>query len=164
MSSNEGAYMPLHGSEVTQMQFIHSLYKCLKDENSLESRLKSIGMWWRYKGLVTQLANMFDALWKTVEPEKRVRMNMIWEQQELRIVNGSQAVDPTGDLMMIPKTAIVNMARELQKEKCAICMGNNNDRKDCMFRRAMVDMAIPDIRREEKKSGKCMGHLFNWEE
>lgn len=157
-------YMPLHGAEVTQMQFIHSLFRCLKDENSLDERLKSIGLLWRYKGIMKQLANMFDALWKTVEPEKRERMNIIWSQQELRIVNSSQAVDPTGDMMMIPKAAIVNMAKELQKEKCSICMGTNNDRKDCVYRRAMIEMSIPDIRREEKKSGKCMGKLFSWED
>ena len=157
-------YMPLHGAEVTQLQFFHGLYRCLKDENALDERLKSINMLWRYKGIMKQLGGMFDALWKTVEPEKRDRMNVIWSQQELRIVNSSQAVDPTGDMMMIPKSAIVNMARELQKEKCSICMGTNNDRKDCMYRRAIIEMSIPDIRREEKKSGKCMGKLFSWED
>lgn len=49
-----------------------------------------------------------------------------------------------------------------QNESCAICAGNNSERKDCLFRRGMVDLSLPDLRREEKKSGKCMGKLFDW--
>lgn len=105
---------------------------------------------------------MFDGLWHTIEPSKRERINTIWSQQELRVVNSSQAVDPTGDMVMVPKEAILYMGQHCQKESCAICMGNNNDRKDCLFRKGMKALALPDLRRLEKQSGKCMGNLFDW--
>lgn len=156
------AYIPVDGRETTQLQFMYSLYRTLKDDSSLQPRMQYIGLWWRYRGILKQLGNMFDAVWKTIEPSKRDRINLIWSQQELRIVNSSQAVDPTGDMMMIPRSAIVSMARLCQREKCDVCLGTNNDRKDCAFRRAMVDMAIPDLRKVEKQCGKCMGKLFDW--
>lgn len=159
---NESQYMPIEGRELCQMQFFYSLYRVLKDDDSMKPRLSSIRLWWRYRGALKQLHNIFDAAWKTLPPEKRERINRIWSQQELRVVNSTSAVDPTGDMIMIPKTAVLNMGQHCQKESCSICMGNNSDRKNCLFRRGMVELSLPDLRREEKKSGKCMGKLFDW--
>lgn len=156
-------YLPIEGGEMLQLQFLHSLYRCMKDDDSLKRRFVFIGnKWWRYRGMIKQLHNLFDELWRTIEPEKRDRINAVWSNQELRIVNSNQPVDPTGDLMMVPKAAVMYMAQDLQKEKCAMCFGGHNDRKDCQFRRAMLDLAIPDLRREEKRSGKCVGHIYDW--
>lgn len=105
---------------------------------------------------------MFDRTWRTIDPEKRRRIDFIWAHQELRIVNAGQAVDPTGDLIMVPKKTVLLWVRELQSEKCAMCMGSNSDRKDCLFRRGMLDMSLPDLRRQEKKYGKCAGKIFDW--
>lgn len=157
-----GKYRPIEGTELTQLQFVYSLYRCLKDDESLKPRLQSIGMWWRYKGLISNLYQMFDALWQTIEPAKRNRINTIWACQELRIVNTSAPVDPTGDMMIVPKSAIVHMAQAAQDAKCGICMGFHSQRRDCLFRRSMVELAIPDLRKHEKQSGKCMGQLFDW--
>lgn len=158
----EPKYMPLNSTETSQLQFFHSLYRVLKDDDSLKPRFSSLNMWWRYKGMLKQAEKMFAAAWETIEPEKRRRMNFLWSNQELRIVNAGQPVDPTGDLIMIPKRTIMHWAQELQAEKCALCMGNNNDRKDCLFRKGMVEMSLPDLRRQEKKYGKCMGKIFDW--
>lgn len=155
-------YKPIVGGEALQMQFLYSLYRCMKDDESLKPRLQSINMWWRYRGAISNLHALFGALWDTVEPNKRERLSTIWQNQELRITNKAQAVDPSGDLIMIPKSAVAKMALELQETKCAMCFGGNSDRKECAYRRALIDLAIPDLRREEKKSGKCVGHLFDW--
>lgn len=155
-------YMPIGGKELTQLQFMHSLYRCLKDDESLKPRLSSISMWWRYKGILKQLHNMFDATWKTIEPEKRRRIDAIWSRQELRIVNDSAPVDPTGDLIMIPKEAITLWGQHCQKESCEICVGNNNDRAKCKFRKGMAKMSLPELRKFEKQYGKCMGKIFDW--
>ena len=155
-------YMPIEGTELTQLQFVYSLYRALKDDESLKKRLTSVRMWWRYRGLLKQLHNLFDAVWHTIPPEKRDRIVRIWSQQELRVVNRASAVDPTGDMIMIPKEAIRHMGMHCQKESCAICIGSNVDRKDCLYRRGMVELSLPDLRREEKKSGKCIGQLFDW--
>lgn len=159
---NETNIMPIEGQELTQLQFMYSLYRVLKDDDSMKTRLSSIGVWWRYRGLLKQLHGIFDAAWKTIPPEKRERINRIWSQQELRVVNSSAAVDPTGDMVMVPKEAILFMGQHCQKESCSICMGNNADRKDCSFRRGMVELSLPDLRKLEKQSGKCMGKLFDW--
>lgn len=159
---SEEKYMPIEGRELGQLQFLYSLYRVLKDDESLKPRLSSVGLWWRYRGLLKQLHNLFDAAWQTLPPEKRDRINRIWSQQELRVVNSAAAVDPTGDMVMVPKTAILYMGQHCQKESCAICMGNHAERKDCLFRRGMVDLALPDLRKIEKQSGKCMGKLFDW--
>lgn len=156
-------YIPLEGGELTQIQFMHSLYRCLAEDDTLKERLQSIGMWWRYKGMIKQLHTMFDATWKTIDPVKRKKIDMIWSQQELRIVNASSPVDPTGDLVMVSKDAITLLGQHCSTESCAICMGNNNDRKNCKFRKAMVKLSLPDLRRLEKKYGKCMGKLFDWD-
>lgn len=156
-------YMPLEGGELSQLQFMHSLYKIMKDDDTLKKRFSTIGIWWRYKGIFKQLHNMFDKAWKTIDPEKRERINDLWSRQELRIVSTGQAVDPTGDLIEIPKEAIMLWGQHCQAESCALCMGNNNDRKDCKFRKGMAKMALPDLRRLEKQYGKCMGKLFDWD-
>lgn len=156
-------YLPLEGMELTQLQFMHSLYRVLKDDDSLKPRLSHLGLWWRYRGMLKQLHNMFDKTWKSIEPEKRDRINYLWSRQELRIVNSSAPIDPTGDYVMLPKESVRLIGDHCQRESCAVCMGNNNDRKDCKFRKGMVKMALPDLRRLEKESGKCMGKLFNWD-
>lgn len=158
----EKEYLPIQGMELSQLQFIYSLYRVLADDDSLKPRLQSLGKYWRWRGLLKQLHNLFDDLWHTIEPEKRSRINTIWNQQELRVVNSSQAVDPTGDMVMVPKEAILYMGQHCQQEACAICMGNHNDRRDCLFRRGMTKLALPDLRKLEKQSGKCMGKLFGW--
>lgn len=155
-------YMPIQGMELCQLQFVYSLYRTLKDDESLKPRLQSLGLWWRWRGLLAQLYTLFDQLWHTIDPDKRQRINTIWSQQELRVVNSSQAVDPTGDMIMIPRKAITKMGAHCQTESCNICMGSHKDRQDCLFRRAMVEMSLPDLRRLEKQSGKCMGKLFDW--
>lgn len=160
--SENAKRMPIEGRELEQLQFIYSLYRVLKDDESLKPRLSSVGLWWRYRGLLKQLHNLFDAAWKTIPPEKRERINRIWSQQELRVVNSSSAVDPTGDMVMVPKTAILYMGQHCQKESCSICMGSHTERKDCLFRRGMVELSLPDLRKIEKQSGKCMGKLFDW--
>ena len=160
--SEQEKMMPIEGTELSQMQFLYSLYRVLKDDESMKPRLSSLGLWWRYKGLLSQLHSLFDAAWHTIPKEKRERINRIWSQQELRVVNSASAVDPTGDMVMIPKSAVLHMGQHCQKESCAICMGTNADRKDCLFRRGMAELSLPDLRREEKKSGKCMGKLFDW--
>lgn len=159
MSEN---YIPINGQELEDLQFFYSLYKVLKDSDNLKPRLSSIRLWWRYRGLFRQMSSIFAAVWETIEPEKRDRINRIWSQQELRVVNSSTAVDPTGDMIMIPKKAVILMGQHCQKEACSICMGTNNERKDCLFRRGMVELSLPDLRKIEKKSGKCMGKLFDW--
>lgn len=78
------------------------------------------------------------------------------------MVNSASAVDPTGDMVMVPKEAILFMGQHCQKESCAICMGNHAEKKDCLFRRGMVALSLPDLRKIEKQSGKCMGKLFDW--
>lgn len=155
-------YMPLEGMELTQLQFMHSLYRVLKDDDSLKKRLSHLGVWWRYRGMLKQLHNMFDVVWRSIEPEKRVKINEIWSRQELRIVNASAPIDPTGDMIMSSKEAITLWGQHCQAESCAMCMGNHEDRKDCKFRRGMVKMALPDLRRLEKKYGKCMGKIFDF--
>lgn len=157
-------YMPIDGQELEDLQFVYSLYRVLKDSESLKPRLSSIRLWWRYRGILKQLHNIFDAAWRTIPPDKRDRINRIWSQQELRVVNSASAVDPTGDMVMVPKQAILYMGQHCQKEACSICMGNNADRKDCLFRRGMVALSLPDLRKYEKQSGKCMGKLFDWRE
>lgn len=155
-------YMPIQGMELIDLQFVYSLYRVLKDSESLKPRLQSIGLWWRWRGILAQLYTLFDKLWHTIDPEKRQRINTIWSQQELRVVNSSQAVDPTGDMVMIPKAVITKLGAHCQKESCTICMGSHQDRKDCLFRRAMKEMSLPDLRKLEKEYGKCMGKLFDW--
>ena len=159
---SQSAYMPINGTELSDLQFMYSLYRVLKDSEALKPRLASLRMWWRWRGLLKQLHVIFDSVWRTIDPEKRERINRIWSQQELRVVNQSSAIDPTGDMVMIPKRAVLFMGQHCQRESCAACMGNNNDRKDCQFRRGMVELSLPDLRKLEKQSGKCMGKLFDW--
>lgn len=161
MSENT-EYMPIQGEELEQLQFMYSLYRTLKDSEALKPRFSKIRLWWRYRGMLKQLHGMFDAAWKTIPPEKRERINRIWSQQEMRVVNSASAVDPTGDMVMVPKQAILYMGQHCQKKACDICMGDHQERKDCLFRRGMVELSLPDLRKLEKKSGKCMGKLFDW--
>lgn len=155
-------YKPIQGAELTQLQFLHSLYRVLKDDDSLKTRMSSVGLWWRYKGIIAQLHTIFGRTWETIDPARRNRINAVWANQELRIVNASQPVDTSGDMMYVPKSCIVRMAQQLQRDACGICMGTHKDRRECEFRRALLDLAIPDLRREEKRSGKCVGQIFGW--
>ena len=126
--SNDMSYIPIEGRELSQLQFLYSLYRVLKDDDSLKPRLSSVGMWWRYKGILKQLHNLFDAAWRTLPPDKRERINRIW--------------------------AILLMGQHCQQESCAMCFGTNAERKDCKFRRGMVELSLPDLRKLEKQSGK----------
>lgn len=157
-------YMPIEGGELSQLQFLHSLYRVLNDDDSLKKRLGRIGIWWRYKGLVKQLEGVIGRAFATIEPETRRKIEYIWSRQELRVQNSGAPVDSTGDMLYVPKTAVIALCKHCQQESCGICMGNHNDRKDCQYRKGLLGMALPDLRREEKKSGKCVGKIFGWEE
>ena len=156
-------FIPIENGEPTQLQYMHSLYKCMSGDESLKPRFSSLGKWWRYKGLIKQLHNLFDDAWNTLDPVTQYKLNAAFERQELRIVTVG-SIDTTGDMVVIPRTALIKLSHALQKEKCSICMGNNNDKKDCEFRKALKQMSIPDLRRYEKQYGKCMGQIFSWED
>lgn len=158
----EQAYMPIAGHELSDLQFAYALYQALKHSEALKPRLESIRMWWRWRGLFKQMYSIFDAVWNTIEPEKRDRISYIWSQQELRVVNRCAHVDSTGDMVTVPKEALVLIGRHCQEQSCSMCLGTNSDKKDCLFRKGMCAMSLPDLRKLEKKSGKCMGHLFDW--
>ena len=111
---------------------------------------------------MTQMRNLYESTWRTIDPAKRARINQVWDQQELRIVNANAPVDTSGDVMVVPKSALVMMAHKLQQDACGMCFGGHQDRKDCVFRRAMLELSIPDLRKYEKKTGKCVGHLYDW--
>ena len=152
--SEQTQYMPIEGMELSQMQFLYSLYRVLKDDESMKPRLSHIGLWWRYKGILSQLHNLFDAAWHTLPPEKRERIN--------RVVNRCAPIDPTGDMVTVPKEALVLIGRHCQEQSCSMCFGTNNHRKDCLFRKGMVKLSLPDLRKIEKQTGKCIGQLFDW--
>jgi hypothetical protein len=156
-------YRPLEGMELTQIEYIHFLHSVMKGDESLKGRFSSIGKWWRYKGLVKQLGNLFGEIWVTIPPEVRDRINSLWAEQELVVQNKNRPIGYTnGDMLYIPKSSLMYMAQDLQKERCSMCFGGHQDRKDCKFRRAMLGLALPDLRREEKRCGKCVGHIFDW--
>ena len=156
-------YRPLEGMELTQIEYIHFLHSVMKDDDSLKSRFSSIGKWWRYRGIVKQLGNLCGDIWGTIPPDVRDRINMLWAEQELVVQNKNRPIGYTnGDMIYIPKSALMCMAQDLQKERCSMCFGGHQDRKDCKFRRAMLGLALPDLRREEKRCGKCVGHIFDW--
>lgn len=155
-------YLPIEGTEITQLQFMHSLFRCMNEDDSLKNRFSHIKIWWRYKGMLKQLYNMFDAAWKTIDPATRAKISAVWDVQELRIVYNSTPIDPSGDKLLIPKETINLWGAHCQKESCEICMGNHSDRAKCKFRKGMSKMALLDLRREEKLSGKCMGKIFNF--
>lgn len=161
---NKTEYMPIKCDEIDDLQYIHSMFKTMKESESLKPRLASIGKWWRWRGIIKQMENIFDEMWMTIEPAKRDQINAVWANQEIQIVNAGQAVDPTGDYMRIPRKAIIHWGQHGQRESCAMCMGNHADRKDCLFRKGMAEMAIPDLRNMEKRLGKCMGKMFSWED
>ena len=156
-------YIPLENGEAIQLQYMHSLYKCINGDETLKHRLSALGKWWRYKGLAKQLRNLFDDAWNSLDPVTQYKLNASFSRQELRIVTIGD-VDTSGDMVVIPRTALVSLSHALQKEKCSICMGNNNDKKDCEYRKALKQMSLPDLRKAEKKYGKCMGQIFSWEE
>lgn len=160
--SERTEYMPIEGMELSDLQFMYSLYRVLKDSEALKPRLSSLGLWWRYRGLLAQLHNLFDAAWKTLPPEKRDRINRIWSQQELRVVNRCAPVDPTGDMVTVPKESLVLIGQHCQKQSCSMCFGTHSDRKDCLFRKGMNKLSLPDLRKIEKQTGKSIGQLFDW--
>ena len=160
----EKTYMPIDGNEIVQLQYLHSLQRIMDEDDSLKPRLQSLGKWWQYRGVIANLKKLLDQAWQTIEPIKRQRINQVWDRQELRIVNARTPVDTTGDVMVVPRSAVVRMAVKLQEDSCGMCLGGHQDRKDCQFRRAMLELAIPDLRKFEKQTGKCLGHIYGWRE
>lgn len=156
-------YRPIEGMELEQIEYIHFIYSVIKDNDTLKGRFSSIGKWWCYRGVVKQLGNLFKELWETIPPETRNRINAMWAEQEFVVQNKNRPIGyVNGDMLYIPKSSLMYMAQDLQKERCSMCFGGHQDRKDCKFRRAMLDLSLPDLRREEKRSGKCVGHIFDW--
>ena len=155
-------YMPINVGELSAMQILYRLNDSMRGDENLKKRFESIGKWWRYRGALKTLENLFDDLLETIEPVRRNRIRNLWSKQELRIVNTSTPVDTSGDVMVVPKSCVVRMAKKCQSECCSMCLGTNEDKKGCEFRRAMLELSIPDLRKYEKKTGKCVGHLYDW--
>ena len=152
--------MPLRGREATQLSFMWSLYKVLRDDQSLKSRMASIGLWWRYKGLLKQLENMCRACFNTVPDEAYRRFDAALQMQDIQVVVRGGAVDSTGDYMAVPRSAMLDVLSVASKE-CLLCDGGHQDKKKCLYRKAIKKLCLPDLSHAED-NGICMGKQFDW--
>ena len=107
--------MPLRGSEATQLQFFWSLIKTLRDNRTLKPRMSALGIWWRYRGLLRQAENMCRDCFRSMPQETYERFEAAMELQELRIVTRGGAVDASGDYMVVPRAAMIDVLHTASK-------------------------------------------------
>ena len=151
----------LRGREANLLQFFFLFRRIMLDDPALDSRFSACGILWRYKGLVKQFDNMLKEIFRSIPEEKREQFRRTVNMQELYVATRGGAVDPTGDLMVVPRKAMLKILGTASKE-CMLCDGSNEDRRKCEYRRAIKKMVITDLSLSEK-DGICMGKKFDWE-
>lgn len=152
--------MPLRGSEATQLQFFWSLIKTLRDNRTLKPRMSALGIWWRYRGLLRQAENMCRDCFRSMPQETYERFEAAMELQELRIVTRGGAVDASGDYMVVPRAAMIDVLHTASKE-CMLCDGSGEERRKCSYRKAVKKLCLPDLSHVED-NGICLGKQFDW--
>ena len=155
--------MPLTGRETLYLQYLAYLVNTFKEgERPFEKRLRLMGDFWRFKGLAKQAENLYMKLRRTLPMAVENRFVGLLNMQKLYIVTKGGATDPTGDLTVVPRTALLGILTTASKE-CLICDGTPEDRRKCPYRKAIKDLCLPDLSHAEDY-GECLGKYFNWEE
>lgn len=155
--------MPLNGREALQLQYMAYLVNALKEgERAFEKRLRLMGVNWRFKGLTKQAENLYLSIRRTLPEALERRFVGTLNLQKLYIVTRGGATDPTGDLTVVPRKALLGILTTASKE-CLLCEDNPEDRRNCPYRKAIKDLSLVDLSRVED-NGICMGKQFNWEE
>lgn len=153
---------PLNGKEALNLQYLAYLVSALKeDETVFKTRLSKIGEYWRFKGLSKQAENLYNKLRKTLPTPLEIRFMAILDMQKLYIVTKGGATDPTGDLTVVPRKALIGILVTASKE-CILCDGSHEDRRKCPYRRAIKDLSLVDLSKVEN-NGICLGKQFDWE-
>lgn len=154
---------PLNGREAINLQYLAYLINAMKEsEKAMEKRLRVMGVFWRFKGLVKQADNLYMKLRKTLPEALERRFVGVLNMQTLYIVTKGGAVDPTGDLTVVPRKALLGILTTASKE-CMLCDGSHEDRRKCPYRKAIKDLSLVDLSKVED-NGICMGKQFDWEE
>lgn len=152
--------IPLSGREATQLQFFWSLVKTLRDDTTLKYRMSKIGIWWRYRGLLRQAENMCRECFRSMPQETYDRFDAAMQMQDLKIVTRGGAVDASGDYMVVPRAAMIDVLHTASKE-CMLCDASNAERKKCPYRKAIKKLVLPDLSHAED-DGICLGKKFDW--
>ena len=156
-----GYLAPLRGREATQMKFLFFLRHVVAEDQSLKPRMQAMKIWWRFCGLNKQLDTIMHQLIETVPQPKRDQFLRTMDMQELFVTARGGAVDPSGDLMVVPRKAFLKVLSTASKE-CMLCDGEPNERKKCPYRRAIKDLVLTDLSLSED-DGICMGKKMDWE-
>ena len=152
---------PLRGGESDQLRVLFFLRRVLLDDRYLDGRLKRMKIFWRYRGLVAQMDSMIRDIVNTVPPDVWERFKQTMDMQEMKIVTRGGAVDPSGNLIVVPKTALFRICNQASKE-CYLCEDTVSYRANCPYRKALKDISLLNLSPLEN-NGICMGKQIDWE-
>ncbi len=140
----------MNGREMAGLLSMGGANALLRDNvpAGLERRLKRLGLWWRYKGLLTQLENLQATVEESAEDEQRATVAL--RVRHLNVFVGMDAVkDPNATWIRIPDLNVLCGA--VLEDTCGLCTATAAEAHRCAVRAALLSSSTVD--RSEFKPG-----------
>lgn len=128
----------------------------LLDQNvpdGLKRRLEKLGLWWRFKGLTTQLRGIQETVQDSAEDDQLRTIAL--RCRHINIYIGMDRVgDPEGTWVRIPDLNTLMAA--VLNDTCGLCVKNSAEADHCELRRALRAMTTISSREVSPARNGCI--------
>lgn len=115
----------------------------------LEKRLRTLGIWWRIRGLTAQLRGIQNLIEESAEDEQRITVRR--RCQHLTVYIGMDGIkDPDATYIRIEDLNVIISA--VLEDTCGLCEANREEARKCPLRQAL--RACTTIDKDGFKIGK----------
>lgn len=148
----------LKQKEVTDLQLFWGCREILENEPlSLAQRLKDCGKWRQFRTIRAWIGPILDELMATVPPDKARQFAANISNHELRVCcKGSLNTRP--DMVIMDEDVASRFIMRNVKDRCTLCDGSHQQRKDCQLRRDLKHQILFEI----DETDDCIGRILAW--
>lgn len=145
----------INGREQTGLYALGGTNELLENDvkNNLRERLKKLGLWWRFNGLIKQLQGIQQAVQDSAEPEQIRTIQL--RSRHIRVYIGMDKIsDPEGAYVRIPDLNTVVGA--VLQDTCGLCVKDQAEAHKCPLRLALRAMTTVSEREVSPARNGCI--------
>ena len=145
----------LNGREQAGLYSLGGANELLADNVStgLERRLKKLGLWWRFKGLASQLQKIQEAVQESAE-DAQIKTIALRCRHTSVYVGMDRVGDPDGTWVRIPDLNVLMKA--VLSDTCDLCTKDQAEANKCELRQALRAMTTISSREISPARNGCI--------